>query len=279
MLDTDQGTNGTVLLVEDNRVNQLVARVMLENLGYAVDIVADGVDAVAAASRTAYRAILMDCQIPLLDGYAAAAEIRRVEAEARHTPIIAVTATATSANRQRCRTAGMDDCLAKPLDLSELGAALIRAAAGNRLMFHSETTRASIAPAPIHLEPMAEITRPVLDPEVIASLEHLGESAGEDLMGQLATMFLANAESRLDELRAALAIPDAVAVTMAAHTLRGASANIGATNLARRCAWMETHGIAGDLLRGAALLEAIEAELRWVRTALEPWAHAPIEAS
>jgi two-component system, sensor histidine kinase and response regulator len=238
---------GRLLLAEDNPVNQQVAAAMLENLGYRVDVVADGAEAVKAAALTPYQAILLDCQMPVLDGYQATSEIRRQQDGSRRTPIIAVTASAMESDQQRCLAAGMDDYLAKPLSLKALAAVLARWAAGGA-------------------------TPPVLDSQVVGRLEKLGEAAGKDLMGQLATLFLADADVRVAALRQALATDDAAAVVRSAHTLSGASANLGATDLARMCAAMATESTAGDLSGGGARLEAVEAELGRVRSAL----HSPI---
>jgi CheY-like chemotaxis protein/HPt (histidine-containing phosphotransfer) domain-containing protein len=295
MHDVAPATTARVLLVEDNRVNQLVARAMLEQLGFSVDVVADGLAAVKTAARVSYRAILMDCQIPVLDGYGATIEIRRVQGAARRTPIIAITASTTNANHRRCLAAGMDDYLTKPLGLSELRAALTRWAPE-----HAPRTTDDPAPrAPVPTVAVPEVVvapetesgavdvavlaahseRAVLDLEVVTRLEQLGATAGENLMGQLAELFLASADVRIDELRDALARPDPAAVAAAAHSLRGASANLGATDLARRCTMLETHGNAGNLGRGDVILEALELELARVRGALEAWLPSPAEAS
>jgi len=108
----------------------------------------------------------------------------------------------------------------------------------------------------------------VLDAEVIGRLERLGEAAGEDLVGQLAIVFVADADTRVFEIREALAREDAAAVVRSAHTLSGAGANLGATVLARLCANLATDSAAGDLAGGGALLELVEAELVQVRSAL-----------
>jgi len=115
-----------VLVAEDNVINQRVAVAMLRHLGFDVDVVADGADAVRAAVATHYRLILMDCQLPGLDGYRATAEIRRLQEPPRRTPVIAVTGSEAAADRQRCLAAGMDDHVAKPLRLKALTSLISR---------------------------------------------------------------------------------------------------------------------------------------------------------
>ncbi len=113
-----------VLVVDDNEVNQLVAAGILRHLGYAVEIAEDGAKGVAAAIASRFHAILMDVQMPELDGYAATAEIRRLEGVGRHTPIIAMTATASADERGRCLAAGMDDYLTKPMRRADVASVL-----------------------------------------------------------------------------------------------------------------------------------------------------------
>lgn len=110
-----------VLLVEDNRVNQTVGALFVKRLGHEVDIVTGGHDAVEAFQRRLYHLILMDCEMPLLDGYEATRAIRRAEERTGgRIPIIAVTANATAGARELCMAAGMDDYIAKPLRNEEL---------------------------------------------------------------------------------------------------------------------------------------------------------------
>jgi PAS domain S-box-containing protein len=117
---------GCLLLAEDNLVNQQVARRMLEKLGFAVTVVSNGEDAVAAASSGAWDAILMDCQMPVMDGFEATAAIRELEAAGRRVPIIAITAEALAGDRERCLRAGMDDYVSKPVRGEQLQAVLDR---------------------------------------------------------------------------------------------------------------------------------------------------------
>jgi CheY-like chemotaxis protein len=244
-------------VAEDNPISQLVATAMLEHLGYKVDVAADGAEAVNAAVLTQYDAILMDCQIPVLDGYDASREIRSLQNASPRTPIIALTASPTESVRRRCLAAGMDAYLAKPLTLKALAGALARCAADGP------------SPALVVGEVDAENSpRAVLDGQIVRRLERLGEAKGEDLFGQLTDLFLADADARIHELRQAVAVDDAAAVHRSAHTLGGASANLGATDLSHACATLATAGAAGEVAGGAGMLEAVEAELRHVQAAL-----------
>jgi two-component system, sensor histidine kinase and response regulator len=257
---------GRALLAEDHPVNQRVGTIMLEHLGFEVDVVADGARAVEAAMLMPYHVILMDCQIPVLDGLEATAAIRDLQGSTQRTPIIAVTACDAESDHERCLAAGMDGYLTKPLNLKTLAAALAHCAPNGS--------------DPLAVEPLelvaalagptrgADPTRPVLDPNVLARLERLGHSVGEDLVAQLAVLFLADANSRVAALHEALTGNDAGAVACAAHSLSGASANLGATQLARVLAAMATDGEAGDLTSGAELLAEAEAELARVHWAL-----------
>ena len=115
-----------ILLVEDNKMNQLVGSKVLAKLGFGFDIANHGGEAVSAVQAGRYDAILMDCQMPEMDGYEATAEIRRLEGTARHTPIIAMTAAAMDGDRETCLAAGMDDYITKPVRLEALAAVLER---------------------------------------------------------------------------------------------------------------------------------------------------------
>jgi CheY-like chemotaxis protein/HPt (histidine-containing phosphotransfer) domain-containing protein len=252
-------------LAEDNAVSQRVAVVMLEMLGFRVDVVADGAEAVRAASARRYQAILMDCQIPVLDGYRATSEIRRQQGRSSRTPVIAVTASPNS-DQARCFTAGMDDYVSKPLSLKALAAVL------GRWVPNGSDMTVDADPGPPNrdvLDHRSDSEPQVLDERIRDRLERLGRSLGEDLIGQLATLFLAEAEGRMAAMRRDLTTGDLAAVAVSAHTLRGASANLGATDLAELCARLADESAARERAESCRLLDAVAAELVRVRSALE----------
>lgn len=264
----DQQRVGHVLLAEDDPVSRAVAAAMLSHLGFEVDAVDDGAEAVRAATQNHFHAILLDCQLPVLDGYQATREIRRLQAGSRRTPIIAVTATPLRSGQERSLEAGMDDYLAKPYSLKGLAAVLARWAPDRSLR-----TSALDLPRPLPTTRAATTerggtTRPTLDPAVVDRLQRLGDAAGEDLRSQLAELFLADAGLRIAAVRQALDHDDAHAAARSAHLLSGASANLGATELADLCDEFATDRVEGAEPAGQLLLAAVEAELDRVRTAL-----------
>lgn len=117
---------GKVLVVEDNEINQLVAVGVLNQYGYPVDVANNGQEALAKTAETDYELILMDVLMPVMDGYDTTRELRRREGGTRHIPIVAMTAIAQQADRDRCLEAGMDDYIAKPFTPADLAAVLAR---------------------------------------------------------------------------------------------------------------------------------------------------------
>ena len=220
-----------VLVAEDNPVNQKVALRQLERLGFAADAVANGVEAVEAVSRHDYALVLMDVQMPEMDGFGATREIRRREGSQKHVPIVALTANALAGDRERCLEAGMDDYLQKPFNESEL--------------------------ARVMLTFVPEVATP-LDASVLANLR---EVSGDDaFLKELANIYLDDAPTRLAAVRDAVRTNDPARLASAAHALKSSSGNIGAAVVRDLCTELESIGRGGELDGAAAKVERLEAE-------------------
>ena len=239
-----------VLVVEDNHVNQKLASHQLESMGYRVDIVGDGAEAVGAVALVRYAAVLMDCHMPVLDGYQATAQIRRQEADGDHTPIIAMTASAMEGDRQRCLAAGMDDYVSKPVSQSELASALTRHCRDVRVPQPDDPTSSSR-------------TDDDVDPKVLADLEILAaETGGQALLTELARLFESGAAQHLSTMREAVAAGDAASLSSAAHALRGSAVSVGAQQVASSCRVLETLGHSGAVSGGEDLVADLVGQVR-----------------
>ena len=234
-----------ILVAEDNPVNLKVALGQLRKLGYSADAAANGFEVLEALERIPYDIVLMDCHMPEMDGYEAAAAIRQREGTGRHTWILAMTANAMNGDREQCLAAGMDDYVSKPVRTPDLAAALER--------------------AQIH----APAEEPAIDPESIAELRGLPDEDGEDLFQRLVGMFVEDGPQAMAGLRDALARDDAKAVVRIAHTVKGGSAYFGAKQFQTLCNTMEQAAKAGDLAPVGDLLTSAERELQRVLAALE----------
>jgi two-component system, sensor histidine kinase and response regulator len=226
-------TDVRILVAEDNPVNQKVAVRQLERLGFSADPVANGVEAVEAVSRHEYALVLMDVQMPEMDGFAATREIRRREGRDKHVPIVALTANALAGDRERCLEAGMDDYLQKPFAEGELLRVLetwVAAAAG-----------------------------PPLDARVLDNLREAG-GGDESFVRELAAIYLDDAQARLAHIREALQEGDAAQLANAAHALKSSSGNIGASTVRDLCNDLESLGRSGSLDRALAKIQQLEAE-------------------
>ena len=280
-----------LLLAEDNLINQKVALAMLAGSRYLVDAVIDGEGAVAACALGRYDAILMDCQMPGMNGFEATAAIRAQEPPDRHTPIIALTAGARVADRERCIAGGMDGYLAKPVSKIQLLDTLTTFTEHQDPMAAAvEAERSpgppSVSGATVHPQeftcPTVDHARtgsspghavapggpPALDRDVLHQLEQLGTVVGEDLVGKLTALFLVDAEAHVETMRTAMADSDSGALSRSAHQLSGSSANLGATELARLCALYGTEMAGGIPEHADWFVPAVERELQRVRTAL-----------
>lgn len=257
------GAGAHVLVAEDNPVNQKVAFGMLKRLGCGADMVANGREALRALESGSYDLVLMDCQMPEMDGFDATAEIRRREAGRSHTPIVAMTAYTLKGDRDRCIAAGMDDYLAKPVGLDALRAVLHR-----WLPTVRKRNRSTAAPGrdtPREAETPMQFTRlPSIDPRAFGELREL--LGGE--INSVAALFLSDATGRLKRLRGAIEAHDCKAVFEEAHSLKGGSANIGAERLAAMCRELQRMGRDEDLDGASELAARLEWELATVQKML-----------
>jgi CheY-like chemotaxis protein/HPt (histidine-containing phosphotransfer) domain-containing protein len=243
-----------LLLAEDNTVNQRVACLMVERMGFEIEVVGDGQAAVAAVATGRYDAVLMDCRMPIMDGFEATAAIRSMEADGRRIPIIALTGSALESDRRRCLAVGMDGHVAKPIQLDELAQAL------------DQFVGAGPAAAPS----APRDQRPLLDPAVLGQIRELARDREPQLLRDLHARFARSAPELLRSMRAAAASGDLEALTTAAHTLKGSAGSLGATRLAELCGAIEQDAgrhqpadlerLLDDLQRHAAEVDAALAE-------------------
>jgi PAS domain S-box-containing protein len=212
-----------ILLAEDNPVNQKVAVLQLKKWGYQADVVGNGEEVLQALARQAYQLILMDVQMPEMDGLTATHHIHQIYPPEQRPYIIALTASAMQGDREKCLAAGMQDYLTKPIDETALVRALRQAEAQLNAAEGSHQASAShrfTAPEDSHLPP-------VINTEVIASIQAL---AGEDVASFLQEIvgdFLADAPANLQAITTAAAQQDSEALSQAAHRLRSSSASLG----------------------------------------------------
>jgi CheY-like chemotaxis protein len=240
-----------VLVVEDNAVNQRVAVRMLEKQGYRADAAANGREAVDMLAQIPYDLVLMDCQMPEMDGYAATAAIRRREweqgAPTRRTPIIAMTANALEGDAERCLAAGMDDYLAKPLTVPHLTAVLAR-------------WGVQAEPGP---------PEEAVDASALAALQDLQGEGQPDLLAELSAIYLRETPLRLAALHEALARADAEALRRAAHSLKGSSSQMGAVQMARLCTELEEQARTTNLMGAPETVRRLDEAFGRVRTHLQ----------
>jgi len=254
-----EGRGRRVLVVEDNPVNQALAVAILAKLGYGAEVAGNGREAVEAVALGNFGAVLMDCQLPVLDGYQATVEIRRREGTGRHTPIIAMTAAALSGDRERCLAAGMDDYISKPVLVSDVQSGLSR-------WLRGEAT----APQTSTSADWAESARDVLDPDRLAELGQLDSTGdGSEFLGMLVDCFLTRAPADLARLGAAVERGDATAIYHVAHRLKGAAATIGSPGMVEVCQEFEGLARTGALLPARELLGCLEQEFARVTSALD----------
>ena len=282
-----------VLLAEANPVNVEVATALLDSLGLAVHCARNGAEALQAASESHYDIVLMDCQMPVMDGMAATAEIRRLERDTkgmRSLPIIAITANALQGDRETCLAAGMDDYLSKPFTQAQLGALLGRwitlPLVGGARAAESAPANDPIGPMPALRSPAAmpalasasalapvpaaaaAVARDVINPHALDNIRALSADRGGALVKRVVNAYIGDTPQQFAALRCAIDGRDTGGVRKVAHTLKSSSANVGAELLAQMCKDLELLG-RNNMTEGAAgILGDMEHEFQAVRRSL-----------
>ena len=262
-----------ILLAEDNVTNQQVALGILRKLGLRADAVADGAEAIRALETIPYDLVLMDVQMPEMDGLEATARIRDPRSSVLHhrVPIIAMTAHAMQGDRDRCLEAGMDDYVTKPISPEALATALDRwlPLEGAAPALHAQAARAPAVRAAAAPSPAAPGTGSGSQVPVFDASGMMDRLMGDQALARIVVdSFLEDAPRLIGALRSSLDAGDAPAAVRGAHTIRGASATVGGEAV-RAVAWeMETSATAGDLDAVLARLPELESELGRLREAM-----------
>jgi len=261
---------GSVLLAEDNPVNQEVAKAMLAKLGLAVDIANNGEEALALIEQQTYDVVLMDCQMPVMDGYQATAAIRERQASnSKRLPIVALTANAMEGDRDQCLAAGMDDYLAKPYSRTQLQQVLSRwlepeGLQPERLQPNAGEVAApaavSVVDTPTAVDtPLAERSA-ALNMKFLDQLRELDPSGGMGLARQILQVYLDSSRNTVGQVEQAIATGDSEALRRAAHSLKSSSANVGAETLSGLFKQLEGLGREAKLDEASAVFDGARRE-------------------
>ncbi len=259
-------TTRAILLAEDNPANQKLATVQLQKLGYRVEVVSNGRQAAEALLQSPheYGLALMDCQMPEMDGFAATRLIRKAElTTGHHVPVIAMTANAMQGDRNECIAAGMDDYISKPVNLDSLLQVIAR-------WWQPAPARGEgQSGAPQGPQSASADGADVLDRKIVEELRELQLPGEPDFLGGLIDQYLKDSAGLMKTIKAAVAAGDSGGLQKAAHTLKGASGNLGARKLAAAASELEKMGRNGGLDGAQEALHKLEAEYKRARKALE----------
>ncbi len=277
-----------VLLAEDNPANQLLAKAQLATLGCRVQLAVNGAEALHLYGQGRYDIVLMDCQMPELDGYEASVAIRALERErgTARVPIVAVTATVTESERDLCREAGMDDFLSKPYGVPELAALLERWLPTPERA--EETTGAPSGPADLrpaaagacssgtftHSRMTAIASGPVLEKEILDQLRGLDARQPPELAARVLGVFLQDTSRQLIALREAIGHRDGRAAYRAAHSMQGGAAMMGVASMAEHCRQLAEAARAESFDRCEALATELDAGFQAVQRAVAAQQHS-----
>lgn len=251
-----------ILVAEDSAVNRQIVAMQLDRAGYKADSVLNGRQAIEALEKRSYDIVLMDCQMPEMDGYQATREIRQREGQFRRVIIIAMTAHALQGDREECLAAGMDDYISKPLRQEELARVLERWTSA--LMNNSprlETAKGE--------SPLASRDVPSIDANMLAQMRKLAMEEEPDFLDSLIDLFFEDARNHLAALREGVSQSDARKLADKSHALKSSCGNLGAKKMTAICNDIEALGRAASVEGAAALVAELEEEFIGVCRALE----------
>ncbi|HCI80769.1 MAG TPA: hypothetical protein DHW02_13880 [Ktedonobacter sp.] len=272
-----------ILLAEDNAVNQKLALRLLARMGYRADVAGNGLEVLEALQRQSYDVILMDVQMPEMDGLETTRVIHKDVSAKRHPRIVAMTANAMQGDREECLAAGMDDYLTKPIQVKVLHAVLERVGLEVKRrnasqLSHDTLTRIAI-PDTAHKQAQelsssssstssSASLAPALDPAVLAELRQFQGEDEPDIVQELAEAFELETPPLLEALHQAILEGSPEQLRRAAHNLKGSSSNLGARGMTVLCAELEALGKGGTVEGAEALIASVEQEYQRVCEAL-----------
>ncbi|MEP6902263.1 MAG: PAS domain S-box protein [Actinomycetota bacterium] len=250
-----------ILVAEDNLVNQKVALSQLKSLGYSADVVSNGRKAIEILENSEYDLILMDCQMPEMDGFEATAEIRRREGKLKHTIIIAMTANALDGDREICLAAGMDDYISKPVKLETLTQTL------NRWLVPTSTEQVTAEPEETIITSADNDRHQSVDLSVLNGFRDLQQPNEPEIVTELIDLFLDDAGRRITALKKSVAGRKITNIKEQAHGIKGSSSNIGAFHIAALCKKFEEEVL--NITQIKSLITEIEDEFQVVTRILK----------
>ncbi|MCP3872003.1 MAG: response regulator [Desulfobacteraceae bacterium] len=279
---------GKILLAEDTLVNQEVAREMIENSGCHVDIVNNGTQALNAFLKNQYDIILMDCQMPEMDGYQATKEIRNTEKETpenkqKHIPIIALTAHAMKGDKEKCLSSGMDDYLSKPFSMDQMLLILQRWLPRKSCLTKDKRLSCDNSSAIDPVQDLSDVSekeqtnippiqaekgKQIIDPKALDNIRVLQQPDKPDMVSKIINIYLNESPKLIKTIHQAISDGDTNNMREAAHSLKSSSANVGALSVSNYSKQLEDIGKAGSIENASQLLSEIETGYEEAQTTL-----------